>query len=107
MSKGFTVDWHIHFQAEELEEPEAVDVGHDDVADNQVELVPSFLSLIMSNAFFASVTAVTAPHHKNSNKRRKKTLRNSIETDSRRNFTGAAKNARMLIVVVAMLQLLL
>ena len=40
LSKGFTYDWEIHLQADELEELEAVHVGHDDVADHQVELVP-------------------------------------------------------------------
>ena len=42
LSKGFTDDWKIHLQADELEELEAVHVGlgHGDVADHQVELVP-------------------------------------------------------------------
>ena len=38
--KGFTDDWEIHLQADELKELEAVHVGHDDVADHQVELIP-------------------------------------------------------------------
>ena len=42
LSKGFTDDWKIHLQADELEELEAVHVGlgHGDVADHQVELAP-------------------------------------------------------------------
>jgi hypothetical protein len=38
--KGFTDDREIHLQADELKELEAVHVGHDDVTDHQVELVP-------------------------------------------------------------------
>ena len=47
LSKGFTDDWEIHLQADELEELEAVHVGlgHGDVADHQVELVPVFFPL--------------------------------------------------------------
>ena len=42
LSKGFTDDREIHLQADELKELEAVHVGlgHGDVADHQVELVP-------------------------------------------------------------------
>ena len=40
LSKGFSDDWEIHLQADELEELEVVHVGHGNVADHQVELVP-------------------------------------------------------------------
>jgi len=40
LSRGFTDDWYIHLQADELEELEAVNaVRHENVTDNQVELV--------------------------------------------------------------------
>jgi hypothetical protein len=40
LSKGFTDDWEIHLQVDELEEFEAIHVGDDDIADHQFELVP-------------------------------------------------------------------
>ena len=37
--QGFTDDWDIHLQADELEELEAVNAGHENITDNHVELV--------------------------------------------------------------------
>lgn len=45
LSKGFTDDWDIHLQANELEELETVNVGHENIADNQVKLVIPVLPL--------------------------------------------------------------
>lgn len=45
LSKGFTDDWDIHLESDELEELEAVNAGHENIADNQVELVIPVLLL--------------------------------------------------------------
>jgi len=45
LSQGFTDDWNIHLQADELEELEVVNaVRHEQVTDNKVELVTHVLS---------------------------------------------------------------
>ena len=114
--QGFTDDWDIHLQADELEELEAINVGHDDVTDHQFELVhvlplPEHVQRRLRVRHRCHCT-----RHKSCKKNKKQKVARkfhlastsiSITMESRGKFTGAAKKARTLTVVVTMLQLFL
>jgi len=107
--QGFTDDWDIHLQVDDLKELETVNASHENVTDNHVKLVIPALPLPehvqRTSAVSASVTVVTVtriPTKKRKAQKRKSSSGldlQSIDNNGTREIT-ASKKAKMLTAVV-------